>query len=236
MVDAEYFLDRLFHDQQVLNQLLKKVVESQSTELLKLASTLIRKTVRNAATVEVKDSQPLESDSNLILFSDGLEKMKSSSCSDGKKDELCQSQVQVSKPNLNLLLSPESSDQEEGVNRESITNLDFPVYDPEEMREQEIIEVIGKNLFFLKAKLFEGQRNTSLHSDGKFKKRCGFYRLELMQLLNVISGLKCAEIKQTLLENEFLERVFDLFFDFPQSNILHQATVSFQKNLLVFLF
>lgn len=37
-------------------------------------------------------------------------------------------------------------------------NFDLPVYDPEYMKKQEIFDVIEKNLFFMKAKIFEGTR------------------------------------------------------------------------------
>lgn len=63
------------------------------------------------------------------------------------------------------------------------------------MKKQEIFEVIEKNLFFMKAKIFEGTRKITLHVDGKFRQKCGWYKVELMELMRKISEIDCKFLK-----------------------------------------
>lgn len=51
------------------------------------------------------------------------------------------------------------------------------------MRLQEIMDIIEKNLFYLKAKVLEKGKKTILQSDKMIWKRCGKFRIELLNLL-----------------------------------------------------
>jgi hypothetical protein len=63
------------------------------------------------------------------------------------------------------------------------------------MKEDEVLEVVERNLFFLKAKIFENSKKSELQTDGKFREKCGWYKLELMKLIVEISSLNNNSIK-----------------------------------------
>ena len=130
----------------------------------------------------------------------------------------------------------EEKKEEEIEKKIQIKNLEVPDYNPVEMKNAEIIKKIEKLIPLLKSIIKKDSKKSRVQQDGKKTKFSGISRTYKMKLIVTISKIDDPTLKNTLIEEDFLCDLLEIFLDFPRNSVLHFEVFKVIINLCDFLF
>ena len=131
----------------------------------------------------------------------------------------------------------EKVEEEKKENKKiEIKNLEVPCYNPVEMNNYEIIKKIEKLIPNLKNLLIQDPNKTRIQQDGKKTNFSGVSRAYKMKLIDTISKIDDPTLKNTLIEEDFLCDLLEMFINFPRNSVLHFEIYKVIENLCDFLF
>lgn len=196
--DAEYFIERLFEEHSNFKRLLSQISLKQSPKLVELVELIISQVFKK------NDSEVWKSKKSHYT-----EEIRRSTC---KKQnigifDLEESKNRIIEDSIVVEVQIHGNEDEKKENQptaetsnDAIKNLDLEVYDPDEMKRLELINVLEAELSNIILVLSEEGKLKSMQPDSYRVALSSGYKFNVVKLLRLISKIEYRTIRDALIE------------------------------------
>lgn len=202
VVDAEYFVERLFEEQNNFKRLIEQISKTQSQKLVELVELILNQVfVKNSSEFWKSKKSQLNEDlkkSNYVKTNGGVFALEE------EKNRIIEDSIVVE-------VHIDGADEEKKENQptaetsnDAIKNLDLELYDPEEMKRLELLNALEAGLPAILSVLGEDGKNTTMQPDGLRISFSNAYKISIVRLLKLISKMEYRSVKDILIQEEAL--------------------------------
>lgn len=200
VVDAEYFVERLFEEPTNFRRLVEQISTRQSPKLVELVELILNQVFKKES--EFWKSKQAEADD--------VKKPVSKKPTNGHF-VLDEGRNRIIEDNIEVEVQIEPMDEEKKENQataetsnEAIRNLDLEVYDPDEMKRMDLIAVLESGLPSIVAVLRNDGKSNTMHPDGTKVALSSAYKVSIAKLLKLISKMDYRSLKDILVDENVL--------------------------------
>lgn len=202
VVDAEYFVERLFEEHSNFRRLLQQISAQQSPKLVELIELILTQVFKRA-----------DSDSWKSKKSHDIEDLKKSLSKKNTNGVLGteQARSRVSDDAIEVEVHIQSLKEDKKENQptaetsnDAIKNFDLEVYDPEEMKKLDLVNVLESELVSILSVLRGETKLCAMQPDGQRMAFSSGYKVSIVKLLKIVSKLEYKTIKDVLISGDSL--------------------------------
>ena len=211
VVDAEYFVERLFEEQNNFKRLIEQISSKQSQKLVELVELILDQVFKKP------DSEFWKSKKSYLN-----KDLKKSECkkSNGGFFELEEDKNRIIEDSIVVEVHIDGVDEEKKENQptaetsnDAIKNFDLEMYDPEEMKRLELVNVLESGLSSIISVLRADGKYQVMQTDGTQISISSGYKINVVRLLKLISKMEYRSIKDVLIEEESLSLYLVILLD-----------------------
>lgn len=201
VVDAEYFVERLFEEHTNFKRLIDQISIKQSPKIVELVELILDQVFKKVEADFWKSKQHDNED----LKKSNVKK------NNGGHFDIDDNRNRIIEDNIEVEVHIDGIEEERKENQataetsnDAIKNLDLELYDPDEMKRMDLLTVLEHSLPSIISLLREDGRTQSMHPDGSRIVLSSSYKVCIAKLLKLISKMDYRSLKDILIEEDIL--------------------------------
>lgn len=198
VVDAEYFVERLFEEPANFKRLIGQVATKHSPKLVELVELILDQVFKKESDFWKSKQQETEEVKKSVVKKP-----------EAGHFEIEESRNRIIEDNIEVEVQIEPVDEEKKENQataetsnDAIKNLDLEAYDPDEMKRMDLVAVLEAGLPAIVSVLKVGVGSNTMHPDGVRVVLSSSYKVSVAKLLKFISKMEYRSLKDILVEED----------------------------------
>ena len=200
VVDAEYFVERLFEEPGNFKRLIGQIATKESPRLVELVELVMEQVFKKESDFWKSKQQEADEVKKSVVRKP-----------EAGHFEIEESRNRIIEDNIEVEVQIEPMDEEKKENQataetsnDAIKNLDLEAYDPDEMKRMDLVAVLEAGLPAIISVLKAHAGNTTMHPDGTRVVLSSTYKVSVAKLLKFISKMEYRSLKDILVEEDAL--------------------------------